>query len=110
MYVIDLNMGDIAFCKACVLGVVRRMQGSTASEQTQISFTTAAAECLTRLNEARMDTRDVMFLCACLQKTTDLLLKDRGLSPLQRVEAQQQCESIQNKLTGEGVQRTVLDA
>jgi hypothetical protein len=106
MYAIELTMNEIAFIKACVLGVIRRFQASTAEEKEKIKLTAAAAECITRLNEARMDTTDVMFINTCLQKTSDYLVTDKGLLPLQKVEARQTCETIQNKLAGDGVPRS----
>lgn len=106
-YRVDLTADEIAFIKACVAGVVRRIQKG-ATEQDAINTTTAAAGVVTRLNEARINHRDVMFLCVCVQKTQEHLRRDVVLPRAQSDVAQTLCHQLIRKLEGSGRDFTVL--
>ncbi len=100
MYSACLTIEEFQLIQASVVGCVRRIQIG-APEVEAIKFTTAAAELLTRLNEACIDQGDVEFINLCLQKTVDLLHKDPRAP--QRSVVIMKCGQIQNKLGGKNV-------
>lgn len=95
MYSVCITPQEYQLLQACVLGCVRRIQVG-APEREAINFTTAAAEALTRLNEARIDHTDVKFFCTCIEKTITLLHRD-DRAP-QRAAVVSQLHQLQNKL------------
>jgi hypothetical protein len=106
-YRVDLTADEIAFIKASVAGVVKRTQ-ERAHEQEAINLTVAAAGAVTRLNEARINHRDVMFLCVCIKKTQEHLRGCVELSTSQNDVAQTLCHQLIRKLEGSGRDFTVL--
>lgn len=88
---------------------MRRMDEHS-TEDDQIKFRTAAAHAITRLNEARIDGRDVMFLCTCIVKTRDHLVHDNVLLESQRDLAVSMCNTLVNKLQGVGTKHFRVDA
>lgn len=108
-YRTSLDADELQLIQAAVVGCVRRIQEAEtgAREHHAIRFTTAAAECLTRLNEGRIDHTDVMFINTCLHKTTQYLERDPCLPLPQKHAVRVHANRIINKLEGTGIPRVV---
>lgn len=98
MNALELSAFDIQFIQACIVGMVRRAQQKMPEKQA-IQTTTAAAETISRLNEAQISHQDVDFICLCIKKTLDCLDTDFRM-PLQakRMTREKGIE-LQNKFT-----------
>lgn len=108
-YRISLDVTEIAFIQASILRVVRHGQ-DTMKEQDAINLTTTAALVVTRLNEARLNGRDVMFLNTCIAKARKLMVEDRQINPQQITAMCALCDNLIHKLEGRGVVHNVVTA
>lgn len=102
MYRVEITADDLLYIKACIAEAVRRLCDGAKDEQEKIDTTLVFANLVTRLNEARLNTRDVMVINTCIQKTRDLLLNERRVPPREVEQLRKQGEQIQNKLAGLG--------
>lgn len=107
-YRIQLDVTEIAFIQASILRVVRHGQ-DTMKERDAISLTASAALVVTRLNEARLNGRDVMFLNMCIVKARKLMVEDHTLKPEMFSESSALCNNLINKLQGVGTPYNVTD-
>jgi hypothetical protein len=104
-YNVCVNVEDMQLIMASMIGCVRRMQMGTGPEKDKISFTTAVAECITRLNQGELHDIDVEFINTCLQKTLNLVHVDAKVP--QKAVVVMKLEALQNKLRG-GVRAPAL--
>lgn len=107
-YRISLDVTEIAFIQASILRVVRHGQ-DTMKEQDAINLTTSAAMVVTRLNEARLNGRDVMFLNMCIVKARKLMVEDQTLKPEMFADSSTLCNNLINKLQGVGTTYNVIE-
>jgi hypothetical protein len=98
MNAIELGAFDIQFIQACIVGMVRRAQ-ERMPERQAIQTTTAAAETISRLNSAAINTQDVDFICLCIKKTIDCLETDFRMPAAAKKMTREKGIEIQNKFT-----------
>src|SRR5271155_6028452 len=109
MYQVEITSDDIMYIKACILECKTRFDAqserSIKDNERAVNFSLVAANVVTRLNEARMDTRDVMFINTCIEKVRSLMGNEARISREEREQIRAQGELIQNKLAGLGKER-----
>lgn len=107
MYNAEITAQEYAYIKACVLSTVRLAQEKM-PESESYQVTIAAARAVSALNSAIMTTVHVQFINTCIQKTREHMRDDSHMSQDFKSECVLLGETIQKKLAGFGIERTVF--